>query len=56
VLVPSSLGVTLFKGGNGHLEIVAPLDQRPRQYRILSVGSVENPARSSSAAMSDSIN
>jgi hypothetical protein len=43
LLVLSPLGVTLFKGGNGHLEIVAPLDQRPRQYRILNVGSVGNP-------------
>ncbi|MET3844599.1 hypothetical protein [Bradyrhizobium sp. OAE829] len=43
LLVQRSLGVTLFKGGNGHLEVVAPLDQRPRQYRIFDVGSVGNP-------------
>ena len=43
LLAQRSLGVTLFKGGNGHLEIVAPLDQRPRQYRIFDVGSVGNP-------------
>jgi hypothetical protein len=29
LLVLRSLGVTLFKGGNGDLEIAAPLDQRP---------------------------
>jgi hypothetical protein len=43
LLARRSLGVTLFKGGNGHPEIVAPLDQRPRQYRILDVGPVGNP-------------
>src|SRR5260221_10756874 len=43
LLVQRSLGVTLFKGGNGHPEIVASLDQRPRQDRILDVGTVGNP-------------
>jgi hypothetical protein len=43
LLVLRSLGETPFKEGNGHLEIVAPLDQRPRQNRILGVGSVGNP-------------
>jgi hypothetical protein len=42
-LLLRSLGVTLFKGGNGDLEIVAPLGQRPRQYRIPDVGPVGNP-------------
>jgi len=53
-LVRRSLGMTLFKGGNGRLEIVAPLDQRPRQDRIPDVGSVGNPGARSSA-ISDSI-
>jgi hypothetical protein len=38
-----SLGVTLLESGNGRLKIVASLDQRPRQDRILDVGSVGNP-------------
>jgi hypothetical protein len=42
LLVLRSLDETLFKGGNGHLDIAPPLDQRPRQHRILGVGSVGN--------------
>jgi hypothetical protein len=42
LLVPRPLGVTLFKGGNCHPQIVAPPDQRPRQYRIHDVGPVGN--------------
>jgi hypothetical protein len=34
------LGETLLKNGNGHVEILAPLEQRPRQHNI---GSVRDP-------------
>jgi hypothetical protein len=42
LLVRRSLGETLFKGADGHLEIIAPLDQGPCQHWLLNVRSVGN--------------
>ena len=42
LLVRRSLGETLFKGVDGHLEIVAPLDQGPGQHWILDVRAIGN--------------
>jgi hypothetical protein len=42
--VRRSLGETLFKGVDGHLEIIAPLDQGPRQHWILDIRPVGNAA------------
>ena len=40
LLVRRSLGETLFKGADGHLEIIAPLDQGPCQHWILDIRAV----------------
>ena len=37
LLVRGSLGETLLKGVDGHLEIIAPLDQGPCQHWILDI-------------------
>jgi hypothetical protein len=42
LLVRRSLGETLFKGIDGHLEIIAPLDQGPCQHWILDIRPVGN--------------
>jgi hypothetical protein len=42
LLVRRSLGETLFKGVDGHLEIIAPLDQGPCQHWILDIRPVGN--------------
>src|SRR5437867_1318499 len=42
LLVRRSLGETLFKGADGKLEIIAPLDQGPCQHWILDIRPVES--------------
>ena len=42
LLVRRSLGETLLKGVDGHLEIIAPLDQGPCQHWILDIRPVGN--------------
>ena len=56
LLVRRSLGETLFNCVDGHLEIIAPLDQGPCQHGVLDIRPVGNAgARSSWAAISHSI-